>query len=219
MRNYRSLRQVLNGWRRSRLVQCIGGFLVVVLLSGPVYSADHEESIKKVKQGGENRMVMIPTSSMASDKATVTVSVLRETSASANQLLDFCQSDPDSHPQEETTRQSRFLCQLLEGLVTQLNAPRHEFQGSEYLVTIPLTQPREGVEAVTWTSRDLDGAITFLDVVQGGTLKGVRISLPSGTKDPKVDRSSCQACPIQDLIFQAAAIRDHKAFLENEGRR
>lgn len=195
-------------------VHFVMSLTLIVVVAGPAFSADRRNDGTKEGQG--TRVIMIPVSSLASENATTTVSVLRDAIVPANRLLDFCEPD-QKHPQGEkgeTDKQSKVICQLLEGFVKQLDTPRNEFQASDYLVTIPLKQPYDGVEAVTWTSKNLEGAIAFMDVVQGGRLKGVNVSSSSGSSINEREKQSCLACPIKDLIFHAASISEHKEFLE-----
>ena len=215
MQMMESLQGFRHGLRMCNLFIVMMSLTLICVMVGPVFSANGRNDGAKEAQG--TRVVMIPVSSLASDNATTTVSVLRDSFVPANKLLDFCgpdQVEPPHGEKEETTNQSKVFCQLLEGFVKQLDTPRNEFQASDYLVTIPLKQPQDGVEAVTWTSKNLEGAIAFIDVVQGGRLKGVNIYASHGLRMTERDKPPCLACPIKDLIFHAASIKEHKEFLE-----
>lgn len=193
------------------------GLILVSLVVAPSFAVEAKNAGAKGLQ--KRTVLMIPVSALASDNATTTVSVLRDSLASANTIFDLCQSDQKEQPQGEKgeiTKQAKGLCQLFEGFVKDLDTPRNEFQASDYLVTVPLKQRQGEVEAVTWTSKNLEGAIAFMDVLQGGRLKGVNVysSYPSARNEDE----PCSACPIKDLIFHAASIKEHKEFLEGRAQ-
>lgn len=169
--------------------------------------------------GGEGESVkMIPLADLDVEQATATVSVLPDEFSSMDTILNLCRSGlpkeyfPDA---EDISEGLKKWCGMLEGLAKKhVSPPSHRIQEGAYVISVPLKKPQDGVQAVRWTSKNLDEAIAFVDLLQKGTLKAVTIY----TSDPwKSDgRLRCSECPIKDLVFHAAGIRDQLKFLEEK---
>lgn len=182
-------------------------FLFVLLLAIPAYG-EHEEPTP-VKENTQTSLVSIPLSTLVVDQATATVSALHDPLSPMKTVLKLCQSDTlkDIHPEgDEVVEDIQKLCHTIDGLTRDMEIPTHTLQSGEYVVTVPLKEPQKNIQAVVWRAKTLDEAITFVDLLQNEKLKAVIVyPYAPWSSDP---HKVCSECPIKDLVFHAAKIRD-----------
>jgi hypothetical protein len=95
--------------------------------------------------------------------------------------------------------------------------PAHRIDPKGYVISVPLKEPREGIQAVVWNTATLDEAITFVDLLQGGKLKAVTVYsfIPWAAKEAR----DCVECPIKELVFHASSLKERLEILKNNNRK
>lgn len=166
--------------------------------------------------GGDEAVVAtIAVSGLALEDATVTVTALEDPLRPVTALLEMCgavEGDRRDQEDREITEHIRRVCQAIEQLTRAMEPPTHALKPEGYLVTIPLREPIGHIRAVLWRTSSLDEAIVFLDLLGGHKLRAVtahRKVPPSSSQAPP-----CAECPIKDLVFSAASLRDDPRILE-----
>ena len=167
-------------------------------------------------------MVTIPLSLVDVDEATATISVMDDPLASFNTFLKHCQSgvpevyfDDDKDFSEDLKK----FCELTEQLTKHyLPPPTQHLKPKGYVISVPLTSRHNDIEALLWTTNNLDDAIAFVSLLQGGNLKAVKVyaTIPWGPNPA----TPCRECPIKELVFSAKGIKDQLRELQGkEGER
>ena len=170
----------------------------------------------EVNQKGN--IVTIPLSIVAVDEATATISVMEEPLSSLNIFLKHCQiSLPDNLQEEgkDFSNDMKGICQLAEKLAKQyMPPPTHHLEPKGYVITVPLKSPFQKIESLYWTTKSLDDAISFVSLLQGGSLKAIKVytAIPWGS-DPTM---TCTECPIKELVFPAKALKDQLGELKRK---
>ena len=84
--------------------------------------------------------------------------------------------------------------------------PTQNLEPKEYVITVPLKSPFQGIEALLWSTKSLDDAISFVGLLQGGNLKAVKVytTIPWGIETA----TTCTECPIKELVFSASGIKE-----------
>ncbi len=160
-------------------------------------------------------VVTVPVSALAVDDTTVTVTVLQDPMEPVHMMLELCESGLPVGEQEEDrdlAANLERLCRAIDRVTRGFEDPRHELETGDYVVTIPLREPRGTLHAVVWKASTLDDAVAFVELVQGGKLKALTVysRYPNTAKKP----SSCSACPIKELVFSAAGLKERRRTLE-----
>ncbi len=158
----------------------------------------------------KGKFVTIPLSIIDVDEATATISVLEEPMSSFNTFLKHCQSSlPEDFKEEgkDFTDDLKKFCELTEKFAKRyLSPPTQHLEPKEYVITVPLKSPYQGIEALLWTTKSLDDAITFVSLLQGGNLKAIRVytTIPWGSEPT----TTCTECPIKELVFSAKGFKE-----------
>ena len=158
----------------------------------------------------EGKVVSIPLSNLDVEQATATVSVLDDRQSSFQTLIDTCQSKlPDEFEieGEDLSEEIKKLCQMAEGFSKRyLPPPTQRFEPKGYVISVPLKSPFQGIEALVWNTKNLDEAIAFVNLLQSGNLKAVKVySTIPWAIDPA---TSCSECPIKELVFSATGLKE-----------
>ena len=161
-------------------------------------------------------LLSIPISSMDVDQATATVSVLEQPHSPLSTVLRVCQdgiSEEIEGEGKEIVEDVKELCKLVERFTKNIEqGPAHRFDPKGYVITVPLFASQGGVQAAVWRTDTLDEAITFVELLQSGKLKAVKVytRIPWGPAKAK----ECSECPIKELIFQASGIKEQLEILK-----
>ncbi len=163
-------------------------------------------------------VVTVPLSALAVDDTTVTVTVLQDPMEPVHMMLKLCESGlpvGDEEEDRDLAANLERLCRAIDRVTRGLEDPRHELEAGDYIVTIPLSEPRGSLHAVVWKASTLDDAVAFVELVQGGKLKAMTVysRYPTTAKTAP----SCSACPIKELVFSAAGLKGHRPALEPRG--
>ncbi|RMH06869.1 MAG: hypothetical protein D6704_06210 [Nitrospirae bacterium] len=193
------------GWRRLPRGLCC--LLVLVAVGGHMGEA---------ALAAQSEAVSIPLSNLDVEQATATVSVLDEARPSLKPLTTWCDPDKVQMEGEQARSLIKALCDALRRTVAEDRPPFHRMTPRLYRVTVPLREPLDHIQAVTWNAPSLEEAITFVELLEKGKLKGVRVY----TTIPWLEshKQPCRECPIKELIFYAGRIKDQRAILAPRGR-
>lgn len=197
-----------NGWLRLFLLLAIGLFPAVAKTA-------QSESEPKAK------IVTIPLSIVAVDEATATISVLEEPLSSFSSFLKNCQSSlPEDLEMEgkDFSEDVKKFCELTERYARRyLPPPTQYLEPKGYVISVPLKSSFQAIEALLWTTKSLDDAISFVSLLQGGNLKAVKVysTIPWGI-DPG---APCKECPIKELVFSASGIKEQLEKLKKDKRK
>lgn len=159
-------------------------------------------------------VVTLPLPALAVEEATVTVAVLQDPMEPVHMMLELCESGlpvGDEAENRELTESLERLCRAIGRVTRGLEDPRHALEAGEYVVTIPLREPRGALRAAVWKAARLDDAVAFVDLLQGGKLRGVTVysRYPRGPEEAPL----CSECPIKDLVFSAAGLKEQRGAL------
>ena len=202
--------RLLNLLRRDVGISVVIGCLSLFMgLCPPVLSWAAKETKEKAQ------LVSIPLASLDVQEAVATVSVLEDPQSSLDSLLGVCGSDFVGKLQvegEDIQGVIKKLCGMVGGLVQQLEPPPHDVAPNVFLIHVPLKQPHQAIGAITWKAKSLDDAITFVDLLKDGRLKGVKVFSTIPWSDHPTQ--PCSQCPVKDLIFRLDAMKDKRHLLE-----
>jgi hypothetical protein len=157
------------------------------------------------------KIVTIPLSIVDVDEATATISVLEEPLSSFNAFLKNCQSSlPEDFQKEDKdfSDDLKKFCEITEQFAKRyLPPPTQHLEPKGYVITVPLKSPYQRIEALLWTTKSLDDAISFVSLLQGGHLKAIKVYTTIPWEfDPT---RTCTECPIKELVFSAKGIKEH----------
>lgn len=160
-------------------------------------------------------VVTVPLSALAVEDTTVTVAVLQDPMEPVHKMLELCESGlpvGDQEENREVAESLERLCRAIGRVTRGLEDPRHVLDAGDYVVTIPLHEPRGGLRAVLWKAATLDDAVAFVELLQGGKLRAVTVysRYPRGGAGAPI----CSECPIKDLVFSAAGLKEQRGALE-----
>lgn len=153
----------------------------------------------------------IPLSILDVEQATATISVLEEPHSSFNRILEACQSKlPEEFRIEgkDLSEEMRKLCNMAERFTKRyVPPPTQRFEPKGYVITVPLKSSFQGIAALLWNTKNLDDAITFVNLLQSGNLKAVKVysTIPWAIDPAK----TCTECPIKELVFSASGMKEH----------
>lgn len=164
-------------------------------------------------------VMTVPLSALAVDETTVTVAVLQDPMEPAHMMLELCESGlpvGDEEQNRDLAENLDRLCRAIERVTRGLEDPRHELEAGDYVVTIPLHERRGELRAVVWKAATLDDAVAFVELVQGGKLRAVTVynRYPRGAATAPF----CSECPIKDLVFSAAGLKEQRGVFERDGK-
>ncbi len=164
-------------------------------------------------------VMTVPLSALGVDETTVTVAVLQDPMEPVHLMLELCESGLPVGGEEDNrdlAENLERLCRTIERVTRGLEDPRHELEAGDYVVTIPLREPRGELRAVVWKAATLDDAVAFVELVQGGKLRAVTVysRYPRGAAKAPL----CSECPIKDLVFSAAGLKEQRGAFERDGK-
>lgn len=160
-------------------------------------------------------VVTVPLSALAIDDTTVTVAVLQDPMEPVHMMLELCESGlpvGDEEENRDLMENLERLCRAIDRVTRGLEDPRHALEAGDYVVTIPLREPRGALRAVVWKAATLDDAVAFVELLQGGKLRAVTVY----SRYPRSGSSApvCSDCPIKDLVFSAAGLTEQRRAFE-----
>ncbi len=191
-----------NSWSTRRV------YLLITVVSTFLFIALSGSAQPNSNQKGD--IVTIPLSIVDVDEATATISVMDEPLSSFNTFLKHCQSGlPDDFLQEDKDYSGdlKKFCEFTEQITKQyLPPPTQHLRPKGYVITVPLKSPYQGIEALLWTTNNLDDAIAFVSLLQGQNLKAMKVyaTIPWGSEPT----TTCTECPIKELVFSAKGIKE-----------
>ena len=208
------MQRILLAHSSKRLLLGLAFFLVTFLL--PIFSNAGQSDARS-----KETIVTIPLSILDVEQATATISVMEEPHSSFDSLLEACQSElPEEFNVEgkDISEELKRFCKMAEGFTKRyLPPPTQNIEPKAYVITVPLQSPFHDITALIWNTKNLDDAIAFVSLLQSGNLKAVKVyaTLP-WAEDP---RTTCTECPIKELVFSAAGIKEQlSTWKEKKGR-